>query len=89
MSESARDEPPGRSVQKVHNKREKFVELGEKRTANAIRALRVIGKLSNKAHYEYTEQDVKKIVGALNQEIDDLKLLFAKNGKRSPIQFKL
>ena len=43
-------------------KREKFVQLAESRTANAMRAIRVIGKLGNKSHDDYSETDVKKIV---------------------------
>ena len=59
--------------QKPRDKRQKFVQLAEKRTVNAIRAIRVISKLGNKAHYQYNEQDVKKIVSALGKEVDALK----------------
>ena len=37
-----------------HNKREKFVELAESRTRNAIRAIRIIAKLGNKNAYDYS-----------------------------------
>ena len=36
-------------------KREKFVRLAQSRTVNAIKSIRVIGKLGNKSHYEYDE----------------------------------
>ncbi len=55
------------------DKRQKFVELGEKRTKNAIKAIRVIGKLGNRAHYEFDENDVRKIASALSKEVDALK----------------
>ena len=48
-------------------KREKFVELAENRTVNAIKAIRVIGKLGNKNAYQFDENDVNKIVKALEQ----------------------
>ena len=47
-------------------KREKFVKLAENRTRNAIKAIRVIGKLGNKNAYQFDDSDVQKICsGAL------------------------
>ena len=73
----------------VTEKREKFVQLAESRTVNAIRAIRVIGKLGNKSHYEYDEADVKKIVVALNKEIDALKARMIETTGRVAVEFKL
>jgi hypothetical protein len=70
-------------------KRAKFVDLAESRTVNAIRAVRVIGKLGNRAHYEYDESDVKKIVAALNKEIDALKVRMTDKGTKVAVDFKL
>ena len=77
------------AAEATKNKRTKFVEIAESRTANAIRAIRVIGKLGNKSHYDYSEADVKKIVGALNREIDALKLKMGDKTGRVEIEFKL
>jgi hypothetical protein len=71
------------------NKRAKFVQLAERRTINAIRAIRVIGKLGNPFAYEYDDSDVKKIVGALTKEIEDLRLRMAKKGTKASVEFKL
>jgi ribosomal protein L7/L12 len=70
-------------------KREKFVQLAESRTINAIRAIRVIGKLGNKSHYQYDEADVKKIVGTLNKEVEALKARMTEQGGRVAVEFKL
>jgi hypothetical protein len=70
-------------------KREKFVQLAESRTINAIRAIRVIGKLGNKSHYQYDESDVKKIVTALGKEVDALKARMSEQGSRVKVEFKL
>ena len=70
-------------------KREKFVQLAQSRTINAIRAIRVIGKLGNKSHYQYDEADVKKIVSALSKEIDALKSRMTEQGNRVAVEFKL
>ena len=70
-------------------KREKFVQLAESRTINAIRAIRVIGKLGNKSHYQYDETDVKKIANALNKEVEALKARMTEQGSRVTVEFKL
>ena len=70
-------------------KREKFVQLAESRTANAMRSIRVIGKLGNKSHYNYSEADVKKIIGALTKEIDALKSRMGDKSGRDEVEFKL
>ena len=74
---------------KWNGKREKFVELAENRTRNAIRAIRVIAKLGNKSAYEYTEADVKKIANALSKEIDALKARMLSTGGKEAVDFKL
>lgn len=70
-------------------KREKFVELAERRTVNAIRSIRVIGKLGNPFAYDYDEADVKKIINALSKEIEDLRLKMMKKGTKAAVEFKL
>jgi hypothetical protein len=73
----------------ARDRRGKFVELAERRTVNAIKAIRVIGKLGNKAHYQYDEADVKKIVGALSREIDALKARMLSIDGKEAVDFKL
>ena len=70
-------------------KREKFVELAENRTRNAIKAIRVIGKLGNKNAYEFTEVDVKKIASALNREIEEMKKRMSSTGSKETVGFTL
>jgi len=69
--------------------REKFVALAEKRVKRAIKDLQLIGNLSNKSNYSYNEQDVKKILHALSNEIKILKRRFSNEKKSSEIIFKL
>ena len=77
-------------AQKVaSSKREKFVELAESRTKNAIKAIRVLGKLGNKNAYEYTDADVKRIASALTKEIDALKARMSSTGGKEAVEFKL
>lgn len=70
-------------------KRKKFVRLAEGRTVNAIKAIRVIGKLGNKSAYEFDEADVRKIITALNREIEALKARMSSTGAKETVDFKL
>jgi len=70
-------------------KRQKFVELAESRTVNAIKAIRVIGKLGNKNAYEFTDANVGKIVKALAKEVDGLKARMTSTGSKETVEFKL
>lgn len=70
-------------------KREKFIELAESRTINAIKAIRVIGKLGNKNAYEFDDSDVQKIARALTREIEALKARMTSNGGKELVEFKL
>ena len=79
----------GKSASATNAKREKFVELAENRTVNAIKAIRVIGKLGNKNAYQYDDNDVNKIVRALNKEVDALKARMASSGGKESVDFKL
>jgi ribosomal protein L7/L12 len=71
------------------DKRQKFITLAENRTVNAIRAIRVIGKLGNKSHYDYSDADVKKIISALSKEVDSLKGRLTSKGGKAEVEFKL
>ncbi len=80
------------TTQKAKNKggkREKFVELAQNRTRNAIKAIRVIAKLGNKNAYEFTEADVNKIAKALTREIDLMKARMSSTGSKESIDFAL
>jgi hypothetical protein len=74
---------------RVTDRRKKFVELAEKRTKNAIRAIRTISKLANKSAYTYDEDDVRKIASTLTREIENLKNRMSSPGGKEVIEFKL
>lgn len=76
-------------TEKLNKKRDNFVRLAESRTANAMKAIRVIGKLSNKAAYEFTEADVKKIIATLGKEVEALRTRMTSNSSKETVEFKL
>ena len=74
---------------RLSDKRKKFIRLAEARVARAIGAIRILGNLSNTSNYEYREEDAKKIISALQSELNDLKKKFATRDKTASKAFKL
>jgi hypothetical protein len=56
----------------------KFKEIASIRVSNAIKNIRLTSNLANKRNYIYTEEQYKKIVRALQDEVSDLKKRFEK-----------
>lgn len=73
----------------MRDRRERFVALAEARTEKAIKTIRLIGNLSDKRNYEYSENDVKQIVGALEKELKLTRARFGDNGEESSTSFRL
>ncbi len=73
----------------MSNKREKFVELAQARVNKTLKDLQLIGNLSNRAAYEFTEADIKKIFSALQKALDGAKGRFSREGDSGTGEFKL
>ena len=54
---------------KKETKRECFVRLAEARTNKILNMLHLLGNCSSKSNYDYTEDDIKKIFGAIEKEV--------------------
>lgn len=89
MSEPALRVAEDSSKSTKTTKREKFIKLAENRTVNAIKAIRIIGKLGNRNAYDYDDADVRKIVKALNDEIEALKNRMKTTKSSDGVDFKL
>ena len=70
------------------NKQSKFVQLAEQRTNTAIKSMQLIGNLSNKRNYDYSEEQAAKIIAVLEGELKELKLKF-KTASKTNNRFKL
>lgn len=57
----------------METKRDRFVRLAENRTNKLINMFRLLGNLSNRNNYEYSDEDVKKIFAALEKELKTAK----------------
>lgn len=64
------------------SKHNKFKRLAKLRGERALKDLRLVGNLSSKNNYEYTEEEVKALFNALEEELRIAKLGFIKNKKR-------
>ena len=61
---------------KAESKIQKFERLAQKRMTEALRQLRLVGNLSNRANYDYSDGHVKQMLDALESEIKQLKNRF-------------
>lgn len=58
------------------DKAAKFVELANKRVNKALKDIQLIGNLANRQNYDFTDEQARKIIRALQQEIDAVKHSF-------------
>ena len=69
----------------TNKKREKFLELANKRMTNALHQIELVGNLSNRSAYEYDKKDAAKILKALEEAVADVKRRFnSPSGKQRP-----
>ena len=61
------------------NARDNFVRLAEARTNKLLKDLDLLGNLSNRSNYSYTEDDVKLIFRVLGKKIQETELRFKMN----------
>ncbi len=59
------------------SKHDRFKRLASKRVQNAIKKIELIGNLASPG-YEYSEEDVEKIITAVQQTLDQVKDSFLK-----------
>jgi hypothetical protein len=69
--------------------RSKFVRLATKRVNNALKLIQLVGNLSNRGNYEYTDKDVERIFAALSAEIKNCRERFASSGSKNRNGFSL
>lgn len=70
------------------SKQDKFKDLAEKRVNSVIKTMRLIGNLANRKTYEYTDDQAKEIISALEKEMKDLKQKFSAQDVAESREFK-
>jgi len=71
----------------METKRDKFVRLAEKRMDNILKGIELMGNLSNSNNYEYTTEDLNKIIKTLKGAVSDLEHTY--NAASGTKKFKL
>lgn len=70
----------------METKREAFLRLATRRTNVVLEKLRVLSNCANPYAYEYSEEDVRKMFAAIEQELKVAKAKFNHQRRR---EFKL
>lgn len=68
------------------NRSDRFKRLATRRTNAVLDKLRLLGNLSNKSNYDYTEEDLRKIFSAIETQLRVIKSRFSGAKKN---EFKL
>jgi len=61
------------------SRKDRFDRLAEKRTNSVLNNLRLLGNLSNKSNYDYSEAEIRKIFSAIDNRLREVKLKFTSN----------
>lgn len=64
------------------DKHSKFKRLAKLRGERILKDLSLLGNLSNRNNYEYTEAEVKAVFSVLEEEMRIVKYKFVQNQKR-------
>jgi hypothetical protein len=70
-------------------KADRFKRLAEKRVNRAMKDLRLVGNLANRNNYDYTSDQVAKIISALTRELRDLRGKFENKASGNDTLFTL
>jgi uncharacterized protein YeeX (DUF496 family) len=68
------------------NKHDKFVELAEKRVKKLLKQIELVGNLSNRSNYSYSDEDVKTIFSTIRSKVKEAESRFTTSKDK---EFKL
>lgn len=69
-------------------KEERFLRIAENRTNTILQTLRLLGNCSNTNNYKYTDQQVKQIFSAIENELKITKMKFEKKENKFSLRGK-
>lgn len=72
-----------------NKKAENFVRLAEARTNKIIDMVLLLGNLSNKTNYSYTNEQVEAIFNSIQQALDETKQKFLEEPTHKRKKFRL
>lgn len=60
----------------MDNRRQNFKRLASARTNEVLRRLKILGNCSNRSHYDYTEEEINKIISEIEKKVRETKAKF-------------
>lgn len=72
-------------MDKIETKEERFIRIAEPRVSRACKAVSLLGNLAGSG-YEYTEEQVNAMFGAVQEALDTARAQFKK--KNNVVRFK-
>ncbi|MFD0740102.1 hypothetical protein ACFQZQ_12535 [Lysobacter koreensis] len=73
----------------MRDKRERFLTLAENRVNRLLKEIQLVGNLGNRANYQYTADEVRKIFVAIETEIKTARRRFDERTDSADSGFKL
>jgi len=70
----------------AETKKDRFKRIAGARTNKLLEMIKLLGNCSNTGNYEYTDDDIKKIFGALEKELKSTKSKFEQSSKGDKFQ---
>ena len=73
---------------KAKSKKERFKDVAGRRVQKVLDDLDSLSKCANKNTYEYTDEEIRKMLKALNDKVALLKMSFSANSKSGKQTFE-
>ena len=80
------EEAPMAKTEYVESSEARFKRIAEQRTSAVLDKIRILGNLSNRQMYSYSEEDMDKIFSAINKQLQEVR---AKFNSQKEKRFKL
>ncbi len=63
-------------------KKDRFKRLASSRTNAVIEKLEILGNCSNRSNYEYTDDEVKQMLLAIERKLNEVRVLFSQGAAK-------
>ena len=64
------------------SKKDKFKRLASRRTTDVLERIRILGNLANRSIYSYDDSDIRRIFGAVDEQLRTTKAKFRSSSSK-------
>lgn len=68
-------------------KKDRFKRLASARTNTVIEKLEILGNCANRSNYEYSDEEVKQMILAIERKLNEVKILFSPSQNKDSFHF--